>query len=144
MEISPRRWGWRSLVGAWGAYWAGLAGVTLGPFALYVWKLAQIPGNHGTVSLNMGDDGLHLTALRDGAAAWNASVSLGTFALWVAVPPLAIWLLWLLMRPSPADRAQLREGASLGELPGGAQDEFTVRGASARAPSPVERREREQ
>jgi len=92
----------------------------------------------------MGDDGLHLTALRDGAAAWNASVSLGTFALWVAVPPLAIWLLWLLMRPSPADRAQLREGASLGELPGGAQDEFTVRGASARAPSPVERREREQ
>lgn len=143
MEFAPRRWGWRSLVGAWSAYWAGLAGVTLGPFALYVWKLAQIPGNRGTVSLTLGDDGVHLTALRDGAAAWSGTVGLGTLALWVAVPPLAIWLIWLLLRPSPAERARINEGPTIDVLTDGAQNEWTMRDASARAPSPVERRERE-
>jgi hypothetical protein len=140
MDLNPRHWGWRSLVGSWAAYWVGLAGVTLGPFAVYVWKLAQVPGKHGTVSLNMGDDGFHLTALRDGAAAWSGSVGLGTLALWVGIPPLLIWLLWLMMRPSPAERAQLRDEANLDALSSGAQDEWTVRDASTRAQSPIERR----
>lgn len=84
MEFVPHRCGWRSLVGAWGTYWAGLAAVTLGPFTRYVWELARLPRNHGSASLSVGDDGIHLSALRDWATAWSGSVGLGTFARWVA------------------------------------------------------------
>lgn len=142
MEFASRGWGWRSLVGAWGAYWAGLAGVTLGPFALYVWKLARQAGKHGTVSLSLGDEGFHLTALRDGAVAWSGTVGVGTFALWVAVPPLAIWLVWLLMRPSPRPSAPADEPPAVDALSAGAHPTWTAGDASSRAPSPLERRER--
>lgn len=127
LGLVPRKWGWRSLVGVWGAYWAGLAAVTLGPFGVYVWKLARIPGNHGNVSLSLGDNGIKLTALRDGATAWSGSVALGTFALWVAGPPLAVWLLWLLLRPARSDAGTLRAPAAGGAIGQGAPEEWPRR-----------------
>ena len=34
-----------------------------------------------------------------GGGAWAFSSSLGTVLAWVAIPPLVLWLLWMLSRP---------------------------------------------
>lgn len=142
MELTPRKWGWRSLVGAWGAYWAGLAAVTLGPFGVYVWKMTQQSAGHGNVSLTLGDAGLKLTALRDGASAFNATVAVVPFALWVTIPPLAMWALWLMLRPPRRSDDALHSPTTLGALDDGAAGHWAARDASDAPSDAMHRRER--
>ena len=143
MELTPRKWGWRSLVGSWVAYWAGLAAVTLGPFGVYIWKMAQQgAGNHGNVSLSLGDAGIQLTALRDGASAFTATVGVVPFALWVTVPPLAMWALWLMLRPSTRQNDTLPPSPTLGALDDGAAGAWAQRDASDATRAATPRRER--
>lgn len=142
MELTPRKWGWRSLVGSWGVYWAGLAAVTLGPFGVYVWKMSQQPAGHGNVSLSMGDAGIQLTALRDGASAFNATVGVVPFALWVTVPPLAMWALWLMLRPSRRPDDTLRSPSTRDALDDGAAGAWAQPDASDATRDAVLRRER--
>jgi hypothetical protein len=142
MELAPRKWGWRSLVGAWGAYWAGLAAVTLAPFGVYVWKLTRLPENHGTVSLSVSNAGVHLTALRDGATVWDASVGIVPFALWLALPPLAMWVLWLVMRPAPRADVALPPAPTRGALDDGAAGAWAARDASDAPRAAAHRRDR--
>jgi hypothetical protein len=142
MTLDIRRWGVGQLVGGWAAYWAGLAIVTLTPFALTVSKLAG-PGDHGTASLSLGDNGFLLTALKDGVTVYTATAPLVATALWIAVPPLALWALWLAMRPSRADRdAPEASGAhSMGALPDAKHDMWSDRASRVPSPLPGERRE---
>lgn len=130
MELAPPRWGWRSLVGAWGVYWAGLAAVTLGPFGAYLWKLTRLSGHQATVSLSAGDAGIQLTSMRDGATAFTTTWGIAPFALWLTLPPLAIWVLWLALRPSPRAADALRPPPARGALDDGAAGAWASRDAS--------------
>ena len=99
MDLTLRRWRARHLLVAWSAYWAGLAAVALGP-ALRAIARVSGPGEHGNVAAVFGDGVVQLTVTNPGAPAWTGAVGVGALAFWVAVPPLLLWLVWLLRRPS--------------------------------------------
>ena len=67
----------RTLLALWGAYWTGLAIVEAGPVLWEFLRLRATEG-HGTVS-------------------WSFSGSLTMLSLALFGPPLALWVLWLLV-----------------------------------------------
>jgi hypothetical protein len=117
MAFSLRRMGVGHLLGAWGAYWVGLAGITLAPFARWAWDLSHIPGAHGSASLSVGDAGVQLLALRGNVTVWSGVAPLLDVALWIAGPPLLLWLVWLALRPSHPESAALLGSDAPAALP---------------------------
>ena len=99
MDLTLRRWRPRHLLLAWSAYWAALAAVALAPALKALARLTG-PGEHGTVSASFADGVLQVSIASPSAPAWTGGVAVGTLALWVAIPPLLLWLLWLARRPS--------------------------------------------
>lgn len=96
-----QRWRAGSLLTAWIAYWVALVGVTVGPGLLRGWRLTRVPGSHGTMSASFDDGRLlfHVNDTAGAAGAWSFGTSLTTAIAWIAIPPLALWLLWLVSRP---------------------------------------------
>jgi hypothetical protein len=143
MAFSIRRLGVGHLLGAWGAYWVGLAGVTLGPFATWIWELNRIPGSHGSASLSVGDAGVSLIALRDNVTVWTGIAPLSQVALWITVPPLVIWLAWLALRPSRSrGDSVLHAPAMRDALPDAARNGWGTPITPTSTPAPVEHRDR--
>jgi hypothetical protein len=141
MTLDIRRWNLRHLVRASAAYWAGLAAVSLAPFSIAVASLTNLSENRGSANATFGDAGLTLTALKDGATIYTATASLLQIALWIAAPPLALWIVWLVTRPSRADAAALRAAQSLDALPDATRAGWSGGAASSPSQVPVERRE---
>jgi hypothetical protein len=142
MAFSLRRMGVGHLLGAWGAYWVGLAGVTLAPFARWAWSLSHTAGAHASASLSVGDEGVKLVALRENVIVWTGTAPLLDVALWIAVPPLLLWLLWLALRPSHPDTGSLRATAVPDALPDAARNGWGMPITPTSTASPLGRRER--
>ena len=88
--ISIRRWQARHLFLSWTAYWfALLAFVTWRPLVEY-WRITRSPGGHGTVGLTYSGGALQA-------------------ALWIAGPPLLIFLAWLATHTRHVARERVRE-----------------------------------
>jgi hypothetical protein len=87
---------WRPvhLVVAWCAYWVALALWGLGPALPTMWRITR-PGEHGSVSASVENGVARLTLVHDAATVWVGEAAPGALALWVAVPPLLLWALWL-------------------------------------------------
>jgi hypothetical protein len=142
MTFSIRRMGVGHLLGAWGAYWVGLAGVTLAPFARWAWGISRVPNAHATVSLSVGDAGVQLVALRDNVTVWTGTAPLLDVALWIAIPPLLLWLVWLALRPSDADTKPLHAKGAPDALPDAARNGWGMPITPTSTASPLGRRER--
>ncbi|HKG92409.1 MAG TPA: hypothetical protein VKA84_10975 [Gemmatimonadaceae bacterium] len=99
MALSFRRWGARHLLLAWLVYWAALIVVGLGRALLAIRRATSLPDGHGTVSANFGDGNLMLTVIENGVTTYSGSVGVLAAALWIAGPPLVLWLAWLVTRP---------------------------------------------
>jgi hypothetical protein len=97
------RWRPGHLLLAWIAYWVLLLAVALAP-ALPAILRATRAGNHGEINLSVGDGGISLTVKELGRLLWSGSIGLLPAALWIALPPLVLWLVWLNARAS-RDRA---------------------------------------
>ena len=97
------RWRPGHLLLAWTGYWLLLLAVALGP-ALPAILRATRAGNHGEINLSVGDAGISLTVKEMGSLLWSGSIGLLPAALWIALPPLVLWLIWLNAR-SARDRA---------------------------------------
>lgn len=141
MALSIRRLGVGHLVGAWGAYWVGLAGVTLAPFARWVVDLNRIPGSHGSASLSIGDAGVTLAALRDNVTVWSGVAPLLDVALWIAGPPLLLWLAWLALRPSRSEQGALHPTGMRDALPDPSRNGWGVPITPTSTASPLDRRD---
>lgn len=91
---------WRpaNLFAAWGAYWAGLAAVTLTPAALAILRATSSGAHPGSVNASLGDHGISITVMEAGRQTWVASAQVLPAVLWVAVPPLALFALWIWRR----------------------------------------------
>jgi hypothetical protein len=118
MRLTGRRFRLLHLVLAWGGYWAALALATFGPA---LWALSR-PGVHGDAQASLGDGGIRLVVSAAGGTLWSGAAPLRTVALWIAGPPLVLWLLWLaaVSRPRggvtvPVGGASARRPAALGE-----------------------------
>jgi hypothetical protein len=98
MDLTFRRWRPGHLLASWAAYWAGLAGVTLGPAARACWRATRLPEGHGSISAELGDGSVNFTVVEEGVKTFVATAPTGTVMLWLIGPPLALWLVWLLLR----------------------------------------------
>lgn len=105
------RWKPRHLLVAWSAYWVGLIAVTLGPAIVSILRVAVPAGAKGDASANYGDGMLHLVINSNGTTLWSGAASVVTIALWLAGPPLLLWLAWLVARPARRSNAPV-EGSS--------------------------------
>jgi hypothetical protein len=94
------RWTAGTLFRSWVAYWVGLVAVSIGPGILRAMNLMRQKGDHGRMSASV-DGARFIFEVHDTTAggAWAFSSSIGTVLAWVAIPPLALWLVWLLSRP---------------------------------------------
>ena len=101
--MSTRRWSAGWLLLSWIGYWLILAFVALGHAIQVAQRITQLPDGKGNISLGFNNATLNLTMLESGKLAYAGSVRLGELALWVAGPPLLLWLLWL------AQHARARE-----------------------------------
>ena len=142
MAFSIRRWGVGSLLGAWAGYWVVLGAVTLAPFAKWIWDINRIPGQHGSAALSAGDAGVTLTAIKDGVTVYTGVAPLTDLAFWIAGPPLVLWLIWLVLRPSRREAEALRASPDFEALPDAARAGWHQPITPTSTPSPVERRER--
>lgn len=102
--LSLSRWRPTHLLVGWGAYWAGLLIVALGP-AIPAILSATRDGSRGEVNASFGNSVFSLTVKELGKVTWSGSVHAFTAALWIGIPPLVLWLLWLRAR-SGATRAE--------------------------------------
>jgi Na+/glutamate symporter len=102
MELSIRRWRPGQLLASWTAYWAGLAGVALGPAIPVVWRATHLPEGHGAITAGLENTVFHFTVVEEGVKTLAASAPLGTIMAWLIGPPLALWLIWLAVRQRPA------------------------------------------
>lgn len=128
MAFSLSKWRAGHLLAAWGAWWLSLGVVTLGPAFSALYRVAG-PGGEGSANANAGDAGITFNVLeKNGTVLWSGTASLLSLVLWIAGPPLLLWLVWLVQRPASrlqsssanAERAALDEATSRPELPEGA------------------------
>jgi hypothetical protein len=96
---------------AWSAYWVALALWGIGTALPTIWRLTR-PESHGSTSLSFGNGAFHFIVLEGTTTVWRGDIGLQTLALLVAIPPLALWMLWLLAahRRGQGAAANLEEG----------------------------------
>ncbi len=104
------------LLMTWAAYWLALFGITLGHAAALIYRVSQVAGEHGSVNASFQNTELSLTIVNAGHTVWQGSVGTLVAALWLSIPPLAFWLVWL--RASAPERA-LRAAAGSPSLDAG-------------------------
>jgi hypothetical protein len=88
--ISIRRWHARQLIQSWIAYWFALLAFFAWRPILEYWRITRSASGHGSVNLTFSGDPLH-------------------GALWIAGPPLVIFLVWLATRTRTGEREQVPE-----------------------------------
>ena len=98
------RWRPYQLLLAWSGYWVLLLAVTIGPALPAILRATRSTGGHGEINASVSDSALSLTVKEMGQITWTGSVHFLTAALWVALPPLALWIFWLRERSRPTPR----------------------------------------
>ncbi len=91
---------WRPghVIAAWFAYWIGLAGVTVMPTVLAIIHATHLPKDAATVGADFSNSLLSITVSEFGKTTHVASASVLEMALWIGVPPLALYGLWMVTR----------------------------------------------
>jgi hypothetical protein len=107
-----RRWRWRHLFATWIAYWAGLALAILWRPVSIGRGLADLPDGQASVSAEFANGLVTVKMMGQGAQVWGGSASLLVIVLWIAGPPLLLWILWVFSRSRPV--APARAAESLG------------------------------
>ena len=102
-----RRWQAKHLLLAWAAYWILLVLVVLRPAIAMVLRALNAPKGLGSINAGVADGMATLTVVASGVT-WSGTSSLTSLALWIAGPPLLLWLVWLVTRraPAPAPEAE--------------------------------------
>jgi hypothetical protein len=95
MRFHRAWWRPRNLLLAWCAYWVTLVVVGLGPAIAVGWRLSHDPESHGNAAIKFGNGIVNATISEPGRSSWGGSISVLTLALLVAIPPLLLWLVWL-------------------------------------------------
>ena len=127
MELSLRRWKPGQLLLGWGAYWAGLIGITLGPAIRASWHATRLPEGHGSINASFNNGTLSYEVIAEGAKTFAGTTPLSTAIFLMVGPPLILWLVWLIVRERPSSRASAIAGGAADALPAGSQPAAEVR-----------------
>lgn len=98
MKAFLARWRPWHVITAWCVYWVGLAGVTLTPTILAIIQATAGPKDSSTVNATFTDTLLKITVTEFGKTTHVASATALEIALWIGVPPLALYCLWMVSR----------------------------------------------
>jgi hypothetical protein len=87
------RWRVKTLLASWIAYWIVLFAAKFGSAVLAGWRATRTEGS----AINVSADGsaINIAITQSGAPAWTGSEAIGPLVLWIVIPPLLIWGLWL-------------------------------------------------
>jgi hypothetical protein len=102
--FSLSRWRPQHLFLSWVGYWVALLAVTLGPAVPAILRATGSAPGKGEISFNFADGIFSLVVKQAGQVLWTGSVHFLAAALWIAVPPMVLWLLWLRARSGAAPR----------------------------------------
>jgi hypothetical protein len=118
MRAASVWWRPRNLLLAWCGYWAVLLVITLGRAIVTVKHLVGDPNSHGSAGISFGDGRFVAHITQGGQSVWTGSVSVLTLAMLVAVPPLLLWLMWLVgtSRTNNAEQRVVNDPARRQEL----------------------------
>jgi hypothetical protein len=120
MKVQRKHWRPRHLFGAWCAYWVGLLLVKLGPAIAAGWRISQEANTHASANASFANDAISVTIIDAGRTTWAGSTTILQLVLLVAVPPLILWLIWMVgaARTNNADEPGALSDAKAGELHG--------------------------
>jgi hypothetical protein len=104
--FSLSRWRPYQLLLGWVVYWIALLIFALGPAVPAVLSATR-KDTHGEINASFSNTLLSFTVKELGRVTWSGSVRFLTAALWIGVPPLVLWLMWLRARSS-ATRGEAR------------------------------------
>ncbi|MGH7604744.1 MAG: hypothetical protein ACRENK_12215 [Gemmatimonadaceae bacterium] len=118
MKIRRGWWRPRNLLLSWCAYWLLLLVIGLSPAIVAGWRMSQQAHGTGSVNGSFGNGTLSATITQAGKTTWMGSISVLTLALLLAVPPLLLWLVWLVgaSRTNNAEEAATIRGTEKKEL----------------------------
>jgi hypothetical protein len=91
------RWRPAHLLLAWTTYWLALLIVAIGP-AIPAILRATAQDVHGEINVNYGNSVFTLIVKQAGQLTWSGSIHALAAALWIGIPPLVLWILWLRAR----------------------------------------------
>jgi len=91
------RWRPAHLFLAWTTYWLALLIVAIGP-AIPAILRATAKDAHGEINVSFGNSVFSLTVKQAGQLTWSGSSHALAAALWIGIPPLVLWILWLSAR----------------------------------------------
>ena len=106
--MKRRRFRVRNLLLGWAAYWLALIIVGLSPAFIAIRRVASAPPGHGNANAGISDGSLHATIVQDGVTTYNGAVSLTTVALLIALPPLVMWVVFLIANARTNDAGETR------------------------------------
>jgi len=110
--LSLGRWRPRHLLFAWITYWVVLLLAALGPAIVAALPVIGDEKGHGSINASFGSAGFSLTVLRGSTTVWQGEASVLSIALWLAGPPLLLWLAWMWRRARETSARAPREVAS--------------------------------
>jgi hypothetical protein len=105
VSLSFRRWRASHLLLAWCAYWLVLIAAKLGPAVAAASRAVNSPEGHGKIDVS-SDGGVLTARIAGDGVAWSGAASFTSIVLWIALPPLLLWLAWLVTRRAPANEAE--------------------------------------
>ena len=113
------RWRPRHLLLAWIAYWIALVLVTLHPLLHALSRISREDA-HGSVNAGFGDGLLKVNVIEGGQTTWTGSISFLHLVLLVTIPPLVLWLGWVIgaSRTNNADEIGRQNQTAQRELHG--------------------------
>jgi hypothetical protein len=101
------RWRPMHLLLAWATYWIALLVVALGPAVPAILRATR-PNAHGEINASFNNSVFSLTVKEAGQLLWSASIHAFPLALWIGVPPLILFALWLRGRSGALHAGQAR------------------------------------
>jgi hypothetical protein len=95
--------------------------VGLGPAILAIWRMSQLPHGQGSANAGVNDGVVTANVLQNGVTTWTGSISMTSLALLIALPPLAMWAVWLLASARTINAGDSSPGAEseVAQLNGG-------------------------
>ena len=111
--FSLSKWRLSHLLLSWVAYWIAVIVIKLGPALAAARVATQSPSNNdSSVTLNWGTEaGITASVIHYGETLWAGATTIAAVIAWAALPPLALWGVWLVV--SSAQRARERQATEL-------------------------------
>jgi hypothetical protein len=91
----------------------------MGPAIHAAWRATSLPDGHGSINAGFNNGTLTFEVIEEGVKTFAGSTPFTTAMLWLVGPPLALWVLWLIVRRRPEPSQAAIAGDRAERLPAG-------------------------